>query len=287
MRVAVFVDAGYLYVGGAVSLTGSNQRRSDIELRAPETVAKLKQAAKEATEGGRLLRIYWYDGLYRGRRSPEQDTLAITPDVKVRLGTVTAGHQKGVDSLIVTDLIELARNHAISDAVLLSGDEDLRIGVQIAQSFGVRVHLLGIAPSRGNQSNLLREEADTTSEWTREDITEVLSVKSGMELTQKASPIQAGVGASAEGTSNILAEVVETTVASMYQTDLRDTAAALTENPHFIPSHFDGRLLAECRAKLGHDLSVEERRLVRKRFREMVNRRLAESSQDKVNEPGT
>jgi uncharacterized LabA/DUF88 family protein len=34
--------------------------------------------------------------------------------------------------LIGTDLIELARNHAISDAVLLSGDEDLRIGVQIA-----------------------------------------------------------------------------------------------------------------------------------------------------------
>ena len=46
------------------------------------------------------------------------------------------GRQKGVDSLIVTDLIELARNHAISDAVLLAGDEELRIGVQIAQSLG-------------------------------------------------------------------------------------------------------------------------------------------------------
>lgn len=52
-----------------------------------------------------------------------------------------------MDSLIVTDLIALARNQAVTDAVLLSGDEDVRIGVEIAQGYGVRAQLVGIEPS--------------------------------------------------------------------------------------------------------------------------------------------
>ena len=88
--------------------------------------------------------------------------------MKVRLGFInSAGQQKGVDSLIVTDLIGLARQKAICDALLISGDEDVRIGVQIAQNYGVRVHLLGIAPSRANQSIQLVHEADTSQEWAR------------------------------------------------------------------------------------------------------------------------
>ena len=83
----------------------------------------------------------------RNRPSQEQLDLAHSDDVKLRLGFINEyGQQKGVDSLIVTDLVELARNHAISDAVILSGDEDIRIGVQIAQSFGVRAHLTGSGP---------------------------------------------------------------------------------------------------------------------------------------------
>ena len=60
-------------------------------------------------------------------------------------------------------MIALARNRAISDAVLVSGDEDLRVGVQQAQEFGVRVHLVGIKPGRGSQSLFLLQEADTAS----------------------------------------------------------------------------------------------------------------------------
>ena len=86
-------------------------------------------------------------------------------NVKLRLGQLnSAGQQKGVNSLIVTDLMELARNKAISDAVVVTGDEDIRIGVQIAQSHGVRVHLLGIggATNKGSQSLTLQTaEADT------------------------------------------------------------------------------------------------------------------------------
>ncbi len=52
----------------------------------------------------------------------EQQSIADADDVKLRLGIISpSGQQKGVDSLIVTDLVELARNHAISDADVLSG----------------------------------------------------------------------------------------------------------------------------------------------------------------------
>src|SRR5580704_9640346 len=64
-------------------------------------------------------------------------------------------------------MIALARNRAISDAVLVSGDEDLRVGVQQAQEFGVRVHLVGIKPSRGSQSLFLLQEADTLTSGRR------------------------------------------------------------------------------------------------------------------------
>ena len=69
-----------------------------------------------------------------------------------------------MDSLIVTDLIELARNHAITDALILSGDGDIKIGVQVAQTFGVRIRLLCIKPARGSQSRNLMMEADACHE---------------------------------------------------------------------------------------------------------------------------
>ena len=146
-RYAVFVDAGYLYAQGSAALAGRRLSRENIELNLSATIDKLRNSSGSRTDNAPLLRIYWYDGLLRGELSTDQQRLAGTDNIKLRLGIVNrTGQQKGVDSLIVTDLVELARNQAITDVVLLSGDEDLRIGVQIAQSFGVRVHLIGIEP---------------------------------------------------------------------------------------------------------------------------------------------
>lgn len=75
-----------------------------------------------------------------------------------------------MDSLIVTDMITLARNRAMASCVLLSGDEDIRVGVQQAQEYGVRVHILGIKPARGSQSLSLLREADTSHEWAADDL---------------------------------------------------------------------------------------------------------------------
>ena len=171
-RVAVFVDAGYLFAQGSILRFGDKLPRGEIDLNYMEVVAALRTVA-ETVSGVKLLRIYWYDGTSTGP-TPQHSSLAFLDSVKVRLGFVNSfGEQKGVDSLIVTDMIALARNRAMSDAVLLSGDEDLRVGVQQAQDFGVRVHLLGIKPSRGSQSVFLIQEADTTHEWSDQDLVRI------------------------------------------------------------------------------------------------------------------
>ena len=136
-RVAVFVDAGYLFAQGSKELSGAKLTRSECDL----DHSAIRSALRDFAEGASslpLLRIYWYDGTSQGP-TPQHIALANQPDVKVRLGFVNSqGQQKGVDSLIVTDMITLARNQAMAACVLLSGDEDLRVGVQQAQEYGIR-----------------------------------------------------------------------------------------------------------------------------------------------------
>jgi uncharacterized LabA/DUF88 family protein len=175
-RVAVFVDAGYLFAQGSSLLAGSKKPRLACSLDDVVVIDWLRTTAERITTVP-MLRIYWYDGVTPRGMNAQQDSIAHRPDVKLRLGFVNSqGEQKGVDSLIVTDLIDLARNRAMSDALVMSGDEDVRVGVQVAQSYGVRVHLLGIVPARGSQSKQLLQEADTTTEWDRTIVESFLKV---------------------------------------------------------------------------------------------------------------
>lgn len=271
-RVAIFVDAGYLYAAGSIAITGSIQSRVNLVLNRVEVIQKLIEIACAKADNAKLLRIYWYDGISQQGLSGEQQMLADTDDVKLRLGIVnTYGQQKGVDSLIVTDMVELARNHAITDAVLLSGDEDVRIGVQIAQSFGVRVHLLGIEPSRGNQSNTLRQETDTNTEWTKSDIGEILSARS--ETAAPRAPTPPGVSSddAAPNTSSELDSLVDEFIAVRSQRDLNHIAELPPGS--MLPREFDAPLLSESRNRIGRDLNVAERNYVRNRFREQARLR--------------
>jgi uncharacterized LabA/DUF88 family protein len=173
-RVAVFVDAGYVLAQGSRLLSGKKTPRGDISIDFDRMLDAFEEFASRITKLP-LLRIYWYDGTSTGPTS-QHVALAYKSRVKVRLGFVnTVGQQKGVDSLIVTDMITLARNGCMCDAVLMSGDEDIRVGVQQAQEFGVRVHLLGITPCRGSQSQFLLQEADTTHEWGENEISAFLT----------------------------------------------------------------------------------------------------------------
>ncbi|WTN46577.1 NYN domain-containing protein [Streptomyces sp. NBC_00631] len=159
---AIFVDAGYLYAATGRLAAGTEDRRA-FDLDAEGLIEALIDKARQIFADSRLLRVYWYDGARRRIHTAEQQTIAELPDVKVRLGNLNANNQqKGVDSLIRTDLESLARHRAISDAALLGGDEDLVSAVEAAQGYGARVHLWGIeAPEGRNQAEPLLWEVDS------------------------------------------------------------------------------------------------------------------------------
>ncbi len=162
-RCAIFIDAGYLLAEAGdllfdtLNRTGKKSRPS---CNYEELLPILEKLAGEDC-GLPLLRIYWYDAAPDGFPTFEHKHIARLPNVKVRLGRIIGGNQKGVDALIYRDLMTLAREHAIVTGYLLSGDEDLREGVIAAQDMGVRITLLGV-PSRrsSNQSDFLIQEAD-------------------------------------------------------------------------------------------------------------------------------
>ena len=272
MRYAVFVDAGYLFAQGSKALAGQSLPRDQVDLDIPAVIRKLRMAADDRAPGASLLRIYWYDGLVRGNLSPQQQELAFMEDVKLRLGIVTpTGRQKGVDSLIVTDLVELARNGAITDVVMLSGDEDLRIGVQIAQSFGVRVHLIGIQPSRGSQSLTLLQESDTTTEWKGTDVDGFMATRTGYGVADLALNREREATVISEDTESILGEAIDGFLSSLSSDEILLVNSLDAHAP--IPKAIDGRLLATCRSSLTRDLDQVERSDMRKRFREAVRER--------------
>lgn len=159
-RYCVFVDAGYLYRAGGLACLGVGDRASQF-LDAEAFVPALSRFCNERVLGGlgTWLRTYWYDGAERN--TADHEAIGFLPRVKLRMGRLVAGRQKGVDSLIVRDLMVLAGRGAISTAFLLGGDEDLREGVREAQDLGIEVVLLGIEPATGsNLSDLLVMEAD-------------------------------------------------------------------------------------------------------------------------------
>ncbi|MFH9421516.1 NYN domain-containing protein [Streptomyces sp. NPDC017529] len=159
---AAFVDAGYVYAAAGRLVAGTEDRKA-FDLDAEGLIEAFIDKARTIFPDSRLLRVYWYDGARRRIHTMEQQRVAELPDVKVRLGNLNANNQqKGVDSLIRSDLESLARHRAISDAVLIGGDEDLVSAVEAAQGYGARVHLWGIEAVDGrNQAEPLLWEVDS------------------------------------------------------------------------------------------------------------------------------
>ena len=244
--VAVFVDAGYLFAQGSTLLSGRKLQRSEVRLNADRVVEALTTAATRASGQLPLLRIYWYDGT-AGEPSDQHRTLARHAHIKVRLGIVNRqGQQKGVDSLLVTDMITLARNRAMAECVLLSGDEDMRVGVLQAQEHGVRVHLLGIRGVGNSQSELLVQEADDRWEWGEDDLRPFLT------CTPRPQPEAAEPGAP------LTPEDVDRELSQVARDEAEDIPAA--ERAALIrqirktglrPKAIDGRLLARSRTAIG------------------------------------
>ncbi|MBN6056437.1 NYN domain-containing protein [Nonomuraea sp. RK-328] len=160
-KYAVLVDVGYLYAAAGEVLLGAKERK-EYRVAADELIQSLQKHAM-ARISGELLRIYWYDAARDRVPTVDQRVIAQLPWVKVRLGNLNArGQQKGVDAQIRSDLEALARHHAVTDTILLAGDEDMVPAVEAAQAYGVRIHLWGVEPPYGtNQAERLVWESDT------------------------------------------------------------------------------------------------------------------------------
>jgi uncharacterized LabA/DUF88 family protein len=145
-RFTILVDAGYFLRKSIEILSSkSSTNRADLLMTDPDGLIQMLIAkSSQALGNTNLLRVYWYDGVGPSMTTDHKSILAIE-GVNFRAGTINGkGEQKGVDSKIVTDLIELASNHAISDAMLVTGDGDLAIGIELAQRRGLRVAVMGL-----------------------------------------------------------------------------------------------------------------------------------------------
>ena len=158
-RCALFVDAGYVLADGAMAVHGIRHRES-VSWDYAGLLSFMGSIARERT-GRPLLRCYWYEAAVEGRRTSEHDSLADLPGLKLRLGRTRPGRREGVEGEIRRDLTTLARNNAISDALLVSAEEDLAQVVADVQDLGIRVTIVHITVG-GNWtiSRSLRQECD-------------------------------------------------------------------------------------------------------------------------------
>jgi NYN domain len=158
-RCALFVDAGYVLADGAMAVHGT-RRRESVSWDYPGLLQLLAGLAMERSRLP-LLRCYWYDSTVEGRRSPDHDALADLPGVKLRLAKMRPGRREGVEGEIHRDLTTLARNKAVSDAMVVSAEEDLAQVIADVQDMGMRVTLLHIATDGNSEiPRALRQECD-------------------------------------------------------------------------------------------------------------------------------
>jgi uncharacterized LabA/DUF88 family protein len=193
-RHAVLVDAGYLYASVGQLVLGRTSRREFRVATEPLIGALLARA--DRTTPGQLLRMYWYDAARDRVPTVEQRQIAALPNVKVRLGNLnSAGQQKGVDAQLRQDLELLARHRAVSDVVLIAGDEDMVPAVEAAQAYGVRVHVWGVEPPYGvNQAERLVWEADTVEQLDAEFCRPYVEVEpAAVEPAAVAAAVEAAI----------------------------------------------------------------------------------------------
>lgn len=292
-RYAIFVDAGYLTAQAIKILAGKRATRA--ELRVPDPVAlvsELRKVAEEALGNRNCLRTYWYDGIGSSSMTPEQVIIASLPDVQFRGGTIHNSRQKGVDSRIVHDLFELASNRAISDAMVVTGDGDLAVGIEFAQRRGLRVALLsiedlanGVAANRHTELLYL---ADRQVSLDREAIERLFRFEpkpaqppSGDIVARPLSTVGSrsvggdGVAAGVESgvqprlvpendpvISGLLTDVIAAVIDSVGLEALKATNSASGG----VESSIDRVLLSNAQSRLGRRLTASERNAMRKEF---------------------
>ena len=275
-QVAVFVDAGYLTTAAGHAACNMQAKspvpRRLLRLHLERTIKAIVSESRELADQRPLLRVYWYDACPGGtRKTAEHDEIARTRDVKLRMGSMGRdGRQKGVDTMLVLDLVELAQNRAMSDAVVVSGDEDLREGIVRAQAQGVRVHLIGLSTAaedekQYNQSLEMLAAVDRHTLWPQEtsaSFVEILPDEQDGKQDVELAP-------------EVLQKIQKAAEESAERVDLATIVAYRKTHQKGLPGDVDGRLLATARQHLGRDLVHEEKRTLRALHQSLLCTRIA------------
>jgi hypothetical protein len=232
-----------------------------------------------------FLRVYWYDGPGNAGKSAEHVAIEKLDDFKLRLGTRNSlGTQKGVDGLIIADIISLTQQKAITHALLVTGDSDIAPGVIAAQGMGLRAHLLSIGPSVAT-SPYLAAEADFKRSWAQAEVSKFASAVVASVLPQlTAATASAGpciglpTGNVAAPPPNSVAKHVDLQVVAKAAFDFiknGNTQAALTlstlpKGTFQIPSDVDKAMLWSASQNVGRSLDATETKTLRNHFRALL-----------------
>ena len=171
-KLVGFIDSGFLKAEGARALAVT---ANDLNITPSEVVAWLHSCASRLRAV--LLRSYWYDASHKNNTAQYAEQRKLfglieeTAGMQLRLGSlVERPHaweasvrrvakeynidpsefirrlnmkksyaQKGVDTLLVMDLVRHAQQKTYDYAVLVAGDQDLSEAIRTAQDFGSAV----------------------------------------------------------------------------------------------------------------------------------------------------
>ena len=162
-RVAIFIDGSNLY-----HALRANFSRYDLEFA--EFISKLCGSR-------RLSRAYYYNVLQDSSQRPDAyreqqeflNNLRETPYLEARLGGTKLAQgipvERGIDVMLVTDLLHFAWNDLYDVAVLVSGDSDFAYALQAVKNMGKHVE---VAYFESNVSRDLLDVADNKHLLNRE-----------------------------------------------------------------------------------------------------------------------
>lgn len=263
-QIAVFVDAGYFWKQVAQVTVGTDGvRREEVDIDYPALRQQVLQEVEKQFPGGEFLRVYWYDGAgVQGQKTPSHHAIDDLDDFKLRLGTRNGyGAQKGVDGLIIADLIGLAHARAVDRVLIVSGDADLIPGIHAVQALGVRAHLLSLGPEQATSADL-RAAVDSKARWY-----DAVVHRFAQAAPRTQEPVAEGaVEAPAE--HDVYGEIV---ARALHEMGHYETLVQLENGS--IGKAADGRLLWAGAQHFQRMITDDEKRALRKAFRKAVTPR--------------
>jgi uncharacterized LabA/DUF88 family protein len=279
------VDAGYLLRKSIEIVSNkSSKKRTDLVINNPVGLIEMLLKKARSTlqlEGKELLRVYWYDGVMANGYTPQQQAIINVDDVLFRSGTInTHGHQKGIDSLIVADLIELASHRSICDAILVTGDADLAVGMEMAQKYGVRIAVIGVEDFTTGvlhqQSFEISSRADRVGMLGPLELASVIKYMQGTTDSQPMAswpPSVAAPGDSGEAAIPENSQQIQQAVQNFFTQSMTNGTGTITVNSatRRIDPNVDRALMFHIYSELGHGaLTKAEKIFAREVFRDLV-----------------